>query len=51
MKIRNQEATMWNEWIMHRGTEMIQYNCNNVGGGEECEPTANLLHVFMISRE
>lgn len=35
-----------NEWIKHRDIEMVQYECNNVGGEEEFELTASLLNVL-----
>lgn len=36
---------------MHREIEMVQYECNNVGGEEECELTANLLNAFIMPWE
>lgn len=33
---------------MHRDIGMAQYECNNVGGEEECELTANLLNAFSM---
>ena len=39
-----------NEWIKHRYTEMVRYECNTVGGEEECELTASLLNVFIMPR-
>lgn len=37
-----------NEWIKHRYIEMVRYECNTVGGEEECELTASLLNVFIM---
>lgn len=37
-----------NEWRMPKDVEMAQCECNNVGGEEECELTANFLNAFIM---
>lgn len=42
---------MLNEWIVHRDVETALYECNSVGGEEECELTASLLNAFIMPWE